>query len=135
MRILKSKIILFVIGGLGYGALEILWRGRTHWSMLGAGGISFVFFADIGNRLQKKCLMIKAIVGSCFITTVEFVLGIIFNVILKRNVWDYSKVPLNLLGQICLPFSVLWTILSLIFIPLATKISKKLLKNFDSEVS
>lgn len=28
------------------------------------------------------------------------------------NVWDYNNMPLNLLGQICLPFTVLWFFLS-----------------------
>ena len=134
MKRFKSKIVLFVLGALGYGTLEMLWRGRTHWSMLGAGGASFVFFADIGTHLQKRCLIFKAFLGSCFITGIEFFLGVIFNIFLKRNVWDYSKMPLNLLGQICLPFSIIWAFLSLLFIPIATKINKKLIK-FDSEVT
>ena len=35
----KEKIVLFSIGAMGYGLIEILWRGYTHWSMLTAGGI------------------------------------------------------------------------------------------------
>ena len=27
------------------------------------------------------------------------------------NVWDYSDMPLNLYGQICLPFTGLWFLL------------------------
>ena len=30
---------VFTAGGLGYGGLELLWRGRTHWSMLLCGGV------------------------------------------------------------------------------------------------
>ena len=41
----KEKIVLFSIGAMGYGLIEILWRGYTHWSMLTAGGICFMFFS------------------------------------------------------------------------------------------
>ena len=47
------------------------------------------------------------------ITAIEFVAGAIVNVRLKLNVWDYSKMPLNLYGQVCLPFSLLWCLLTL----------------------
>ena len=30
------------------------------------------------------------------------------------NIWDYSEVPLNYDGQICLPFVIFWVILSVI---------------------
>ncbi len=121
----KCNITLFGIGALGYGLIEILWRGRTHWSMLLAGGISFWGLAEISNRLKSKGLFLKALVGCGFITTVEFVFGILFNVILKRRVWDYSKMPLNLGGQVCALYSLFWFILSLIFIPFSDKIRQK----------
>ena len=28
------------------------------------------------------------------------------------NVWDYSHVPMNFMGQICVPFTLLWFPLS-----------------------
>ena len=37
----------------------------------------------------------------------------IVNIILQWNVWDYSNVPFNVMGQICLPFSIIWFFLSL----------------------
>ena len=33
--------------------------------------------------------------------------------VLHLNVWDYSNMPLNVLGQICLPFSLLWVIIAI----------------------
>jgi len=36
---------------------------------------------------------------------------VIFNILLEKNVWDYSHIPLNFLGQICLPFSGAWFML------------------------
>lgn len=48
------------------------------------------------------------------ITVIEFIIGIVFNIILKENVWDYSNMPLNIMGQICVPFSAIWFLLSFI---------------------
>ena len=54
-------------------------------------------------RLALKCLM-----GAGIITGVELVFGLVFNRALGMGVWDYSRVPLNLWGQICLPFTLIW---------------------------
>lgn len=119
---------MFPIGALGYGLIEILWRGHTHPSMLTAGGICFMFFGKIGEKYKNQSLVKKAVIGSIFITFIELVFGIIFNLLLKKKVWDYSKMPFNFLGQICLLYSVFWGILSLIFIPLATSLKVRLQK-------
>ena len=119
---------MFPIGALGYGLIEILWRGYTHPSMLTAGGICFVFFGKIGEKLKHENPIKKAFIGSLFITFIELVFGIIFNIILKKKVWDYSKMPFNFLGQICLLYSVFWGVLSLIFIPFAASLKVRLQK-------
>ncbi|MBQ4120101.1 MAG: hypothetical protein IJD45_06905 [Clostridia bacterium] len=124
----KTNLVLFPIGALGYGLIEILWRGYTHISMLLAGGICFVFFAKIGERFKKANLLTKAVIGSFFVTFIELIFGIIFNIILKKGVWDYSKMPFNFKGQICLLYSVFWGVLSLIFIPLSVSVKGRLQK-------
>lgn len=125
----EVRFMLFSIGAFGYGLIEILWRGYTHWSMLGAGGICFLFFGTISEKMKKASLFVKSIVGSGVVTAIELVFGIIFNVILKKNVWDYSKMPLNLGGQVCFLYSFLWMLLSIIFIPFASFINKRLQKS------
>lgn len=122
----KIKFHLFSIGAVGYGLIELLWRGYTHWSMLTAGGLCFVFFGTVSEKFKKAGLFIKGIIGSAFITSVELIFGIIFNIILKKNVWDYSRMPFNLRGQICAGYSFLWLLLSIIFIPFAGVVTKKL---------
>lgn len=122
----KCSLALFSFGAIGYGLIEILWRGRTHWSMMLAGGISFLGLSKISERLKKSCLFAKAIAGCVFITTIEYIFGILFNIILKRKVWDYSKMPLNVNGQICALYSFFWLILSFLFIPLSDKIKDKM---------
>ncbi len=122
----KCNLALFGIGAVGYGLIEIIWRGRTHWSMCLAGGISFLGLGEISKRLKKRCLFVKALVGCVLITTLELFFGIVFNLILKRKVWDYSKMPLNIGGQICALYSFFWLLLSFLFIPLSDKIKSKM---------
>lgn len=122
----KIRLMLFSIGAVGYGLLEVIWRGYTHWSMLGAGGICFMFFAKIGEKMKHTSLFLKALIGSGFVTFIELLFGIIFNIILKKNVWDYSKQPLNFGGQICAFYSFLWVIISIFCIPFAGFVSKRL---------
>lgn len=122
----KCAFVIFSIGAIGYAAIELLWRGRTHWSMMIAGGISSLGLSKISERLKNSCLFVKALAGSAFITIVEFIFGVLFNIILKRKVWDYSRMPLNFRGQICALYSFFWLVLSFIFIPISDKIVSKM---------
>lgn len=111
-----SKIFnvnLFVIFGLGaicYGLIEVISRGYTHPSMLLAGGICFVSMLFIDR--MKINFVLKCIISAVVITSVEFIFGYIFNIVLKYDVWDYSAEPFNFLGQICLKFFLIWCFLS-----------------------
>ena len=120
---IKKYAFCFAVGGAGYGIIELIWRGRTHWTMLIAGGICFVIFSVIEERLRERSILTKCVLCSLSITLVELIFGIIFNIILKMNVWDYKKIPLNLLGQICPLYSMLWAFLSLLILPISKKLN------------
>lgn len=106
-------LILFSVGAFGYSFLEILWRGYTHWTMFFLGGICFFTLYHVFGYLQHTPLLINAIIGGAIITSAEFITGCIINLGFKWNVWSYSSSPYNLLGQICLPYSILWILLSI----------------------
>ena len=120
-------ITVFLTGGIGYGALEILWRGYTHPSMLAAGGICFTLLHIINTKTDFTRLQ-KAISGAAVITTVEFIFGCIFNIELGLGVWDYSAMPYNLCGQICAGFTLLWAVLAYFSEYLSAFIEKRLKK-------
>lgn len=111
MRTFLSYLLAALIGGFGYFLIEIIYRGRTHYSMFFAGAIVLSTFYFISNNYSLP-LWAKCLAGMIIITLIELVLGIVFNIILKEGVWDYSNVPLNFLGQICVPFSLIWFVLS-----------------------
>lgn len=122
----KCNFLIFSIGACGYGMLEVIWRGYTHWSMLCAGGMSFLGLSSIARQMKKCGRLLKAAAGSALITGIEYVFGVIFNIILKKNVWDYSQMPLNLSGQICPLYSFFWLLLSLVAIPFAGRLTQRL---------
>ncbi|MBR3791776.1 MAG: hypothetical protein IKK18_03655 [Clostridia bacterium] len=103
-----EQLLIFLIGATGYGIIEIIWRGYTHWTMLITGGVCFLFLYNVFNILEDSPSFIKAIVGSLTITLIEFIAGMIINVKFGLGVWDYSNLPFNVYGQICLPYTFLW---------------------------
>ena len=100
--------LLFCVGGAGYVGLEWLWRGWSHSSMFFAGGTCFLLL----GRLKTQPPWVKAIAGAGIITTVELAAGLLIN--RQHTVWDYRDTPLNFLGQVCLPYSLLWIPIGLI---------------------
>jgi len=115
MEKLRTDAPLFLLGALGYPAIEILWRGYTHPTMALAGGISAVLLFRINRGLARGALPLRLLASGATITLIELTFGVIFNLGLGMAVWDYSDLPLSLLGQICLPYSLLWCLLALPF--------------------
>ena len=99
---------IFIIGGILYGLIEIIFRGYTHWSMVITGGLCFLVFYVLNITLPTDSLLLRCIVSVVVITTLEFYTGYIVNILLKWDVWDYSNLAYNLKGQICLTFSAIW---------------------------
>ena len=115
LKIIAKYLFLGIIGSIIYMNLEILWRGYTHWTMGILGGICFICLGLINEILSWETpLILQMFIGSIIITILEFITGCIVNIWLGWNIWDYSNLPLNLLGQICLPFSILWYFISAI---------------------
>ena len=122
----KNNLIIFSFGAFGYGLLELLWRGHTHWSMLCAGGTALLGLRAIAVHFGRAGLFLKGLLGCGLITGIEYGFGLLLNLILKRNVWDYSDRLLNLNGQICLFYSFLWFLISLVAVPFAGRLNKQL---------
>ena len=117
MKTFLKYIILFIIGGITYFIIEVTSRGFSHWSMAFVGGIAFLACGIINEILRWETPLWKqAIIGGGLITILEFFSGIILNLVLKWNIWDYSHFKIHLLGQICLKYSIIWCLLAVIAI-------------------
>ncbi len=117
MKVFSKEFILFIIGGLLYILIELSYRGHSHWTMFILGGLCFVLIGGINNYISWDMpIYEQMMIGSVIITILEFICGCIVNLWLGWDVWDYSNMPYNVLGQICLPFSILWFFISLVAI-------------------
>ncbi len=130
---IRQSCRLAAFGGAAYGLIEILWRGRTHWSMLLTGGFCFallhrLYQRHLSLRLFKRCLL-----GSLVITSCEFVCGMLVNRRLKLGVWDYSNRRFNIKGQICPLYSALWALLCLPVSALSDAIARRSDKRKQAE--
>ena len=113
MKLWRSAILCY-IGGMSYVLLELLWRGWSHPSMFLVGGICFVLIGEINGRLLQwnTPFVLLAVVCACAVTLVELVSGLLLNIRWQLQVWDYGALPFNFMGQICLPYFLLWIPLS-----------------------
>lgn len=111
--IVAKHCMLFSIGGFFYSIIEILFRGYTHPSMYVVGGLCFVLIGLINEVFSWDTpLLVQMFLSAVMVTTVEFVSGCILNLALGLNVWDYSQLWGNVLGQIAVPFMGIWFFLS-----------------------
>ena len=108
---LAETFFLLLAGSVLYCWLEILYRGHTHWSMAICGGVCTSVIYGINRRFYPYGDVGCALLGALAITLSELVTGCLVNLWLGLGVWDYSHLPLNLWGQICLPFSAVWFLL------------------------
>lgn len=138
MENVYKNIILWLTGGIIYFYMEIAFRGYSHYSMLICGGTCFLLVGHAGRYIMKNCrsliggIIAIMAVGMLIITTVEFFTGILVNLVFGLQVWDYSGQKYNVMGQICLLYSALWSLLSLLCVYLDMIIRKYI---FDETIN
>ena len=135
MKKIKELSFVYFVGAIGYSLIEILWRGFTHWTMTLTGGACFLFIYITNIKLKAARLWERCLVGSGIITTAEFCVGYVVNIVLKWNIWDYSSMHFNLMGQICPLYSALWFALCIPVGEIGKGIRKMFLKPHGAAVS
>lgn len=115
-RIFIKYIFLFLIGGSIYFIIETIYKGlvnhsSSHWTMFLLGGICFIFIGSINEFFSNDLsLGIQCLISATLVTVLEFVSGCVLNIWLKLDIWNYTH--FDILGQICIPFSIIWFLLS-----------------------
>lgn len=119
MKYFAKRSFLFAVGGLAYVMIEMAFRGRSHPAMFIVGGLCFLICGDINELISWEMpFLAQMILCAVIITGVELAAGLILNVWLNLGIWDYSNMPFNYRGQICLMYSFIWCLLSSIGIVL-----------------
>ena len=110
MKKLSKYTFLWSRGGCLYYNFEIIFRGFSHWTMFALGGFCFVFIYIQGALFHwTDSILVQISRCIIFVTSAEFITGIIVNKWLKLGIWNYEQMPFQLFGQICLPFTIIFS--------------------------
>lgn len=118
------SMLLWSWGGTVYFLLEVAFKTitghpeRISWTMLVVAILLTVPVERCGAQMPWSCpLWLQALCCAALVTAVELAAGLILNVWLGLDIWDYTDLPGNFLGQICPQYSAVWWALCLVFIP------------------
>ena len=93
-----EQFVLFALGGAGYQAVELAWRGTTHWTMFAAGGACLCLLQALARR-HSLPLGAAALCGAAAASGVELGIGLVC-----RHV-------LHVAGLVCPLYSFYWFVL------------------------
>lgn len=131
----EGKLVLpfFIFGCIGI-VIEVLFRGITG-SMIGFGDLTYIsqmgyssvymiFVYGTGGSIlslineipqfYKQKVIVQALAGGFCLILTELAFGVLFNIIMGLNLWEYQFV--DLFGQIGLINSILWVFFTPAFI-------------------
>lgn len=118
------QLILFIVGFCIYITIEVCYRGYSYPLMGVCGGIILLIIDRINNKISWDIdIVLQGCIGSLVATFFEFIIGSICLYFGFDLMWDYSNLPLNFAGIICVPFSLVWIIISIIGIFIADAIN------------
>lgn len=132
MKHFYKSLFLFFVGFTAYLAIEVCFKSAMSHGGLGCshplcgimGGLSFLIFDQFNNELSWHLdLLLQGMLGACVVTLLELTVGLWDKYFLHIGMWDYSGIPFNYQGVICLPFSLIWIGVAMIAILVADAIN------------
>lgn len=120
-----KNIVLFSVGFCLYITIECCFRGFSYPLMGCCGGLCVVILDKINDEISWDVdLFFQSLIGGMIVTIMELVIGMIAKYThLLPVMWDYSDIPFNFNGIICLPFFIAWLLLSIVAIFVADSIN------------
>lgn len=103
-------LILWLLLGVAYSQLELFFRGFTYVQMTFIGGLcgALIGLLDAHPAYYNRTMFQQCVLGTLIVLLIEYISGYLFNIKLGMDIWDYTCLPCNLRGQICLPTAVIW---------------------------
>ena len=75
----------------------------------GIGACLILFFSALAKEYPPALFFL----GACTATAVEYLTAAFYESVFGVSFWNYSDLPGNLHGRVCLPFSLAWGVLTL----------------------
>lgn len=113
-ELLCEEFLMFLIGGALYYGLQLYANGSSDLMMIAVGGTCFIAITVLNETVLRWDMLYQTqcLVSGVILTVMEFIYGYILNIKLNMNVWDYSDMMFNFMGQICLKSSINWFVIS-----------------------
>lgn len=120
-----KTLTLFLTGFCSFITIEVLFRCYSYAASGMMGGLAVLILDRINDEISWDMdLTLQALIGGAVTTLIELIVGLIARYTsIFPQMWDYSDIPFNLGGIICLPFTIAWTLLSVLAIFLADAIN------------
>lgn len=101
---------------LVYGPLSVAY---------GMGGVLLTLLADrLKDAGMAKVFLLSFLVG----TAAEYVCSLGQEIVFHSVAWDYSDLPLNINGRVCLLYSLFWGVLGVGWVKLVLPLSNRLME-------
>ncbi len=92
-------------------------------AIYGVGATMMIVFLKHFEKSKKSLFIGGIVVG----TITEYAVSLFGELMLQVKWWDYSNLPLNINGRVCLLFSVIWGILALALMRVINPVIDKML--------
>lgn len=140
-RLLAYFIIYSIIGYVVETLFGIIskgvWESRQSFlygpfcGIYGVGAVIMIIFLQYFNKNNNTLFWGGFLIGSVTEYTISFIGEKILNVIW----WDYSNMPLNINGRICVFFSIFWGLLAIYLMSYVNPKIDKILNYFSKKIS
>ncbi len=119
-------VLLFAIYCFLGWLLEVIYRSITQRTFVNPGflfgpfipiyGLGAFMVIVLQHIFQGWHFVPRFFVFGLAVIIMEYMAGFLSEKIFKLKLWDYSESRFNLQGHVCLHFSMIWTLLALIFV-------------------
>jgi len=116
MRIWYIILCFFLYGFLGWCA-EVTFAAVRHRKFVNRGflngpicpiyGVGIVLVVMLLEPFRDNVILLY-LLSAALVTFLEWITGFVMEKLFHHKWWDYSNMPFNLGGYVCLPFSFLW---------------------------
>ena len=97
----------------------------------GLGAVVMIVFLQYFNKDNNRLFIGGFIVGSI----VEYLVSLFAEIFLHVKWWDYSDMPLNINGRICVYFSIFWGFLAVYFMSYIHPKIERLIEKIKKKIS
>lgn len=124
MNIWYIILSFFIYGFMGWCA-EVAFAVVRHRKFVNRGflngpicpiyGVGVVLVVQLLKPYRDNAVILY-LLSAALVTLLEWITGFMMEKIFHHRWWDYSNMPLNLGGYVCLPFSFIWGLACLVIV-------------------